>query len=119
MLLLLILIRSRILIVPNDTRAPGGSCCLCLTTLHFLVIFLLIDLVGLEDLLWGLALVEVACLELGKGRGKNLRGFHVGDQGVQVGEVGRVECRLVVGGEFLIGHYSLGQWGPRLKRDLE
>ena len=76
MLLLLILIRSRILIVPHYSRAPGCSCCLCLTT-NFLIIF--IDLVGLEDLLRGLALVEVACLELGKGRGENLWGFHVGD----------------------------------------
>ena len=86
---------------------PGDPACrLCLASVFLLV--LLIDLVGLEDLLRGLPLLEVACLQLVHAGGENLLGFHVGEQGVQLGEVGRVDHRLVVRGELLIWHYGLG-----------
>lgn len=85
----------------------GPACRLVLAS--FLTFVLLIDLVGLEDVLWGLPLLEVAGLQLVQAGGEDLRGLHVGEQGVQLGEVGRIDRRLVVGGELLIGQYRLGE----------
>lgn len=90
----------------HDPCGPASR--LCLASI-FLTVFVLIDLVGLEDLLWGLPMLEVACLQLVQAGGEDLRGFHVGEQGVQMGEVGRVDRRLVVGGELLKGYYRLGE----------